>query len=207
MDSYYNAPKSKFSLMTQKYTLKKLVSIIMAYQEDKLLEVMEIGGGNSCFAEGFCQRLKVRGYSVIDNNELAVKLVKDKHPAVRCYCLDILNQKELQDNVQDYYDVVYSIGLIEHFRGENIKKVIEAHFGMVKEDGIVIISFPTPTLQYRITRKLMEFIHVWQFHDEKPLKWEEVRQYFEKNGNVLYRKINRKLPLTQMIVAVKRKKQ
>ena len=105
------------------------------------------------------------------------------------------------------YDFVYSIGLIEHFVGDDIGEVINKHFSCCSENGIVMISFPTPTFKYILIRKLMEAVNKWQFYDEIPLRWEEVKKYFEANGEVKTHFINRKLPLTQMIVVTKKRSQ
>ena len=53
-------------------------------------------------------------------------------------------------------------------------------YGILKKDGITIISFPTPTFLYRITRKICEIIGIWFFHDERPLEFEEVIKETQK---------------------------
>lgn len=102
------------------------------------------------------------------------------------------------------YDFVYSVGLVEHFRGENIKKLIAAHFNACKDGGIVLISVPTPTVQYRIIRKIMETLRAWDFPDEKPLRYEEIAPTMEKYGEILACKVNRKLPLTQLLLVARK---
>lgn len=50
----------------------------------------------------------------------------------------------------------------------------------------------------------MELLGLWQFYDEKPIKYEEVAGYFEAQGTVLDHYINWKLPLTQEIVIARK---
>ena len=205
---YYEAPKSRFSTITQKITLKRLLQLIKMYiPNETRFNIIELGGGNSCFAKGMLAKINGRekNYSIVDNNELGIEKAKKQGVPIKCYYCDILNDKYMCQISNDH-NIVYSVGLIEHFCEENIIKIIEAHFKLVNEEGLVIITFPTPTVQYRIIRKCMEWLGVWQFWDEKPLKWQDVKTIFEKNGTVLYHKTNYKLPLTQMIVVAKKKK-
>lgn len=165
---------------------------------------MELGGGNSCFAEsliGLC-KTPVKSYSIIDNCEVAVNKFKQMGLPGDAYLCDVTSKKSME-KIENRYDVVYSIGLIEHFRNKDIRQIIEAHFELCKKNGIVLISVPTPTLQYFCVRKLMEKLGVWQFPDEKPIRFEEIKDCFcEKD--IVSKKINYKLPLTQlMIIAIK----
>lgn len=113
--------------------------------------------------------------------------------------------KEVDRELIGQSGFVFSIGLIEHFRGKDIEEIIKKHFALCKEKGVVLISVPTPTLQYRLTRKLMEKLGVWGFPDERPLRYEEISEFVEEQGTIKEKFINYKLPLTQlMIVAVKK---
>lgn len=200
---YYEKPKSIFSAFTQHFTLEKLISIINKYLRTDTIDILEFGGGNSCFAHDLLKNLNVRTYAIIDSNELAIEKAKERYPQMECYLTDARSEN-CKEYIHKKYDFVYSVGLIEHFREKDIKKIIDNHFKYVKKDGIVAISFPTPTLKYRITRKIMEYLRCWQFYDEKPLCWEEVKEYFSENGVVIEYHINRKLFLTQMIVVTRK---
>ena len=202
---YYSDKKSWFSTYTQQFTLRCVLDCISKYLDCNKIDIMELGGGNSCFAADICKNARVGRYDIADNNGLAIQLFErqtllaDEQEGI---LIDL--SAEVQNEGKEKYDFVYSIGLIEHFRGKDIKKVIDRHFDYVKSGGIVLVSFPTPTLKYRITRKLMELMHVWKFYDEKPLCWEDVQDYFELNGDVKGHYINRKLPLTQMLIIVRK---
>jgi hypothetical protein len=101
--------------------------------------------------------------------------------------------------------LVYSVGLIEHFDPPETRKAVLAHFQPLKRGSIVIVTFPTPTLLYRIARRLIEWAGMWQFPDERPLKPAEVLASIAECGDVLFQKTLWPLILTQhMIVARKR---
>lgn len=201
-DKYYHSKKSIISSFTQKFTLNEICNAIQKHI-DSSFEILECGGGRSCFANDICRFFpEVETYDIIDNNMYAVSLFKEmlldvSHEGM---CKDLL--KEIV--VSKQYDFVYSIGLIEHFSNDDRKRVINTHLNLCKPGGIVFISFPTPTLKYRAIRKFMELIGVWQFWDETPLSEEMVRPIIEEKAKILECKINRKLPLSQMIIIARR---
>ena len=208
--TYYKKKKSFFSTFTQKYTLEmiykfyKIAVYSLSEKEDSKYSVIELGGGNSCFADDLCKDKKIGSYDIIDNNELAVKLFEQqKLYAVQHKGLLMDLTKEITPYEQ--YDFVYSIGLIEHFKESERNTVIKNHFNYCKDNGYILISFPTPTRKYRFWRKCMELGGVWQFWDEYPLKYEDIKRSIECLGDVLAVEINQKLFLTQMLVFMKKK--
>lgn len=109
------------------------------------------------------------------------------------------------DSAAEQYDFVFSIGLIEHFLGKDIKTIIDKHYEYCRKGGMVLIAFPTPTKKYIFVRRCMELVGAWQFHDERPIRYDEVRQIFEDKSTVKEHFINKRLPLTQKVVITIRK--
>ena len=102
-------------------------------------------------------------------------------------------------------DVVFSIGLVEHFDVERTHQAVLAHFDVLRPGGTAIITFPTPTLLYRITRSLIETAGMWKFPDERPLQPPEVIAAIRERADILSQKTLWPLILTQhMVVARKR---
>ena len=201
---YYSKKKSFFSEITQKYTMKKIFSLYdFAVSVNKNVKIAELGGGNSCFAEELCAFRNVNQYDVIDNNHLAIELFEKKKLNVTSYQA-IMHDLACNIYSEVLYDFVYSVGLIEHFSPEKRRQVIKNHFSLCKQDGYVLISFPTPTLKYRFWRKFMEFIHVWRFWDEIPLTLEDIKGDIEMYGEIVKTELNQKLFLTQLLVLIKK---
>ena len=96
------------------------------------------------------------------------------------------------------------MGLIEHFTPEDTRSVILAHFDLLKPGGYAILSFPTPTLLYRVARFLCECLGLWKFPDERPLRGEEVLKSAESRGRVMHDMILWPLVFTQRLVVVKK---
>jgi predicted SAM-dependent methyltransferase len=101
-------------------------------------------------------------------------------------------------------DVVYSVGLIEHFDAANTRVAIRSHFRLLKPGGIAVISFPTPTLLYRVARTLCEVLRVWKFHDERPLTRDEVVRTLDEEGEILEEKTLWPLILTQQMIVIRK---
>lgn len=138
----------------------------------------------------------------MDNCLLAVERFQKKDIKGESFLQDLT--EDVDNKLEKKYDLVFSVGLIEHFRGNEIQRLIRTHFKLCKKDGIIIISVPTPTAQYRIIRKVMEYAGVWRFPDEKPLCYTDIKDIIERYGKIEEWTINYKLPLTQMIIIARK---
>jgi len=146
------------------------------------------------------KKFKPTKYTVIDNNENGLQKLRNRAPVVNNIYGNVLDL----DNLDMKADLVYSVGLIEHFKPEDLDKVIANHFKLVESGGLVIITFPTPTFLYRMTRKVAEMLNMWIFHDETPLKFKEVESCFQKYGQIIEKKIIWPIFLTQYFVMIKK---
>lgn len=202
--NYYTKRKSIISTMTQKITLHALVRLIKKYFADDKLKAMECGGGNSCFATGISAALNVEYYDIFDKCMLGVEKALDNHIIRKAWHADLT--KEIDSKIlEEKYNFVYSVGLVEHFTEEDRKKVIENHFNLCEKEGYVLITAPIPTVKYRFIRKCMELLHVWQFWDEYPMQLDKLVKEMAPYGEIVSAEINWKLPLTQCIVIALKK--
>lgn len=205
-DRYYEKPFAT-STLTRRITTSKLISVIKRYTTNikNGVKIIELGGANSCFYDALNKAFEPKLYSVLDNN--IVGLDKFLQRVGNSEATKIINVDVLSENIlkEENYDVVFSVGLIEHFSKENTKKAIRTHFDYLKDGGICIITFPTPTFLYKFVRKFLEIINVWIFHDERPLLFDEVISECEKHGEILHKSINWLTILTQGIIVMKKK--
>jgi cyclopropane fatty-acyl-phospholipid synthase-like methyltransferase len=100
-------------------------------------------------------------------------------------------------------DIVFSVGLIEHFSTADTAECIRAHFELVKPGGYVLITYPSPTALYSIIRRAAELLKIWSFPDERPLTSQETVPLFSRYGAVVQKKMNWWIGLTQEIVLIK----
>lgn len=201
-NAYYKKPKSIISTLTQRYTLNYIVKIINRTEFNDF-SVIELGGGASCFAQALHRYFCISRYDIIDNCEIAIEKACSIVGINNAYYANLLDEIE-DSQLTGKYDFVYSVGLVEHFGGEERKRVIENHFKLCKRGGYVLITAPTPTWKYNFVRKCMEMVHIWRFFDERPVELRILRGEMEDYGEVLEAGINWKLPLTQAVVLAKK---
>ena len=200
-DRYYRkTPWTAY--LTRRYTRRVLLAYLKRFAGQLPKPVVaELGGGNSCFVDAILEALKPRLYYVVDRNAYSLELLARRLGTERR--LQLLLADVLDPPEPWKADVVFSVGLIEHFSPEGTARAIERHFAQVAPGGLVILSFPTPTRLYRLTRWILEHLGLWIFHDERPLCDEEVMQCVNRHGQVLARKTLWPLLLTQRMVVVR----
>ncbi len=201
-DAYYSKPAITAS-MARKTTENIIIHSILTLQGfENTQHICELGGANSCFFSPIRHCFPDAKYTIIDNNHVGMSLFSSNHleeSNIVLLEMDIFEHEEQPELA----DIVFSAGLIEHFSTKRTQKAIQAHFKRVKDDGLVIITFPTPTWLYRIVRKLAEWAHLWIFHDETPLKMDFVIDEAKKYGTILYARINWLTILTQGVVIIR----
>lgn len=199
---YYSKP-SKVAGLTRRVTERILIKQLKKYYDSRqTFKVQEMGGANSCFLDGITSEYKKIHYFIIDNCKTGLSLSKKRFGTMKRVTIKELDI--LKSNKFNKSEVVFSTGLIEHFNKTDTAIMIKKHFQAAKPSGLIIITYPTPTLMYNITRKFLEFIGLWKFHDERPLTRHEVEDTAKHYGVVKYHEVNKSIPLTQgVIVCVK----
>ena len=184
-DRYYDRPAPTAQL-TRRYTARWLQATMRRYTAGKpQLSVIEFGGGNSCFFRGIAAALPVISYEIVDLNARSLELFEQQGrevPSIRtaAHRADLLKEVPALEPA----DIVYSVGLIEHFSPEGTREVVRRHFTCVKPGGVVIVTAPTPTWLYRAVRGTAEAIGVWAFPDERPLRPAEIVSAAEGLGTL-----------------------
>jgi len=199
-DSYYQTPY-RFSWLTRYFTNRFLLSAINRnLLSSQPINIVELGGGGSAFYLWLKRQLNVQKYIVVDNNQAGL----DK--LVNVAGLTLINHDITQPALTEATrgDVVFSVGLIEHFSADMTERAIEAHFDWATPNGLVVITYPTPTWLYRLSRKVSERMGWWIFSDETPIRLECVEQLLQPYGQVLEHRINWLTPFTQAIVVARK---
>lgn len=159
------------------------------------LAVCELGGGNSCFYDSFNQSLAVSRYTIVDSNQRGLDFFRNFHTVANA---DLHCRNLLESGVADLpADLVFSVGLIEHFTGSQQRLIVERHFEAVRAGGLVLITFPTPTFLYRFSRRVAELLGIWKFPDEVPMTVDQAIEVCGQYGHILERGILRSTIFTQ----------
>lgn len=207
-DRYYTSVPSTARL-TRQYSTAVLVDAMRRFGlhdgTDGPASIVEIGGANSCFLDAIVQRVPCRSYDVVDTNQYGLSLLAGRVHQQAATVVRLHQQSVLDLSLAMSADIVFSVGLVEHFAPVETRAAILAHFDLLRPGGTVIVTFPTPTLLYRMTRRLIEAVGMWKFPDERPLQPDEVIAAIGQRGDVVWQKTLWPLMLTQhLIVARKR---
>jgi hypothetical protein len=193
--------------LTRRYTTAALLDAIHRYATPAVpgsgLNILEIGGANSCFLRSILDGVRCAAYEVVDTNQYGLDLLAARigpSDPVRLH-----NQNVLSLTLEQPADVVFSVGLVEHFDVPGTRAAVLAHFDVLRSGGIAIITFPTPTLLYRATRCSIELAGMWKFHDERPLTPPEVIPTIRERAEVLQERILWPLMLTQYLVVARKR--
>ena len=165
--------------------------------------IIELGGGNSSFCSPFMQRLHASHYLAIDRNPRGTDLFRKKNPGLKteALCADILT---LDTASIEHADLVFSVGLVEHFPEEQTEEAFRRHFELARPGGLVLITFPAPTFSYRVIRRAAEALGIWRFPDERPIRLEDAVRLCSEHGEILTKRLNRAILLTQGIVLARK---
>ncbi len=203
-NAYYENP-GWFTRFTRRITTRKLIDCLRLYNGPiTKARLIEFGGANSCFYDSLCEAFQPATYDIVDSNRAGLDLFSARHP-------DLTETRLIESDVRNVYpensaadyDICFSVGLIEHFDEVETHEVIRSHFRAVRDAGIVILFFPTPTWLYRAIRGAAEALGIWAFPDERPLAMAEVRREAEQHGQVVFHQTNWWIGLTQGIVVTK----
>lgn len=195
-EAYYRERKGPGS-PTRTITKNLILQAIAGLSNGPPQHIIEFGGGDSCFYSAFQQAYPQARYVAADNSEVGIAKFRTSNgsPLTEAIQIDLLSQP-----IERKGDLVYSVGLIEHFDREDTARMIKAHFDAALPGGLVLITYPTPTLPYRVIRGAAEALGIWKFHDERPLLYDEVAGEMQRYGTIVYRKMNWFIGLTQEIL-------
>lgn len=166
--------------------------------------IIELGGGNSSFCDTVMHSLFAQFYTVVDSNPRGTLLFWMKHPWsdwYRAVCADIIT---LDTASFEPADLVFSVGLVEHFPEEQTKIAIRRHFELAKPGGLVLITFPVPTFSYCMIRRTAEKLGIWRFPDERPIPLKDAVALCGEHGEIIDACLNRAILLTQGIVLARK---
>ena len=194
-DTYYRRP-ARFAPITRRISAAKILRTLGSRLKAPGVRVCELGGANSCFIDDFLALPDIGTYHVVDSNAYGVELLNERFPNDPRVTAEVADALDLTSPAGKH-DVVFSVGLIEHFDQTRTARCIEAHFHLVRPGGAVLITFPTPTLPYRLIRGAAELFGIWAFPDERPLTFDEVSSICSRFGRSEHESINWAIGLTQ----------
>jgi len=200
-DAYYRTP-ARLARLTRGITQRALLRAVARFAPAPS-SILELGGGNSQFLCALHARFPGARLAAIDSNPMGLRLLQDRAPKGAALTTVTADLFEPCAEVAPA-DLVFSVALVEHFEPARTARAIAIHFAHARPGGLVIITFPTPTWLYRVTRRLAELAGAWAFPDERPLELSEVTGEVARHGDLLECRINWAVVLTQGMVVARR---
>lgn len=159
--------------------------------------ILELGCGTGLIIRGLYEKYDMTSGMAVDfsKNALAIACANFIGTNIQIVQTDIIDW-----NCNEQFDLVVSVGLIEHFQGDMLVKVIKKHSELLKPNGKVVMIFPRrgwlwPLL--KIFNRIQKII-------EEPLVDTEIEEML----NIVYLRIVRNkhylLGMLHGIVAVKK---
>lgn len=141
------------------------------------LSVIEVGAGRGTNAALMAQR--GASVAILDYSEGALERSRRLFDAMELPADMILaNALDLPADLRGRYDVSMSFGLAEHFLGEQRRAILDAHFQLLKNNGITFISVPNAhNPPYRLHKWITERTGRWAVGEEYPFSRRELESY------------------------------
>jgi cyclopropane fatty-acyl-phospholipid synthase-like methyltransferase len=146
--------------------------------EVKNPKVIELGCGSGELTARIIKKYGGKA-TLVDKSRNALLLSSKRFKKHRIKA-NLIEKDLLKFNTKKKFDIVHSEGLIEHFLGEEQKKIVEAHKKSVNKNGYIIISVPRPVWYYRMTKWLLEKINKWPFGFEKAMNKNQLKEVLKR---------------------------
>lgn len=140
------------------------------------LHVVELGAGRGAYSALMAKI--VQQVTMVDYSEAAIEKSKEFYRFLGISNINHFHADALRlpDELIGNFDVSMSFGLAEHFAGEERKRIIKAHFDLLKPKGLSFVSVPNKyCMPYQFWKKKREFLGKWHFGLEIPFSRKELR--------------------------------
>lgn len=203
-EEYYRRPfpASRWSRGIMSRMLRALIAAHAPSRRP--LSVLELGGGNSCFLDGLMRDFDLAHYVILDNSPEGMRLARERFGPAYGDRVDYISDDVFAAEPERTFDLVFSVGLIEHFDDRMMQRLIGLHRRWAAPDGLILIAVPTPTLFYRLFRTGAEVLGLWKFPDEHPVPRRALTELMRREGmEIVFERTLWSQVLTQAIVAAR----
>lgn len=146
------------------------------------LKTIEVGSGLGDFSLFFSQR--GAEITLSDYSTEALAKGKERFQAHgRRANFVLADMLDVPDELKGKFDVSFSLGLAEHFQGEDRFKIISAHSEVLRPGGLAFISVPYRySFLYRIWMSTRKRKGDWEYGLEIPFSRTEITELSERAG-------------------------
>jgi len=158
--------KNSFRIITSllgikgNFVLNSTISDYILKYSNKYDNFLEIGAGSGRLTKILSK--KFRYCTILDKSEYAIKLAQKICGDCTLIPKDIFNYKK-----DSYYDVVASVGLMEHFSQDEMEKLLLKSISLVRNDGHLFICVPSYSKEREILVNTPKMIKKYGYQDPK----------------------------------------
>lgn len=132
------------------------------------LRTVELGSGRADFSA--LMAMEGAEVTLIDYSVGALERASDRFDRLRLPV--VLEQRDFLADMSDLagvFDVSASLGVVEHFRGSDRRRVIGLHAEVIRPGGLVLVSMPNAwCIPYRLWKMALESTGRWPYGMELP---------------------------------------
>jgi len=143
--------------------------------------ILELGSGTGYVTKEMSVLLKSKRVTLVDSNPGMLNISKTTFKNIPVKAEFIKSDFFVLD-IREKFNLVHSGGVLEHFDQKKQFELVKLHSDLLLPGGYCIIFVPTPTLSYRVSRKLAEIMHLWKYTDEIPMTESELIKIVQKAG-------------------------
>lgn len=141
--------------------------------------ILELGAGTGKDSEWLIKRYGGKA-TLIDNCRYVISKANKRFHKKKVRINYI--KSNIEDiNYKNQFDLVFSIGLVEHFYNQDLINIFKKHTNASKKSGYVIIFVPHKTNIYRFFRRFLTYFNLWMW-DEKPFTKQELNRLGKINN-------------------------
>ena len=146
------------------------------------LEVVELGSGRGDLSVLLAER--GARVTLVDLSETVLQQARQRFDRLGLgadyVSADLLGTL---DGLRDRFDASVSLGVVEHFRGRDRTRVIQAHHDVLKPSGLTLIGAPHAVcIPYRLWKLYLELRGWWAYGMEIPYTRREMRRRAREAG-------------------------
>jgi len=140
---------------------------------DDPVSILELGCGPAYIARRLTEHIPTRRLVLVDSNPAMIEIAKQTFQGYTCD-VEFIESNFFQMNLTEKFDLVYSIGVVEHFDSTARAQLLRIHADHVREGGYCMVYVPTPLPSYLFFRALARCLGRWEHDDETPLSREQL---------------------------------
>jgi len=175
----------KYSKITKYMAIHRkfdqLLKEFLGKGDKRILEIGCAGGKQLVY---FSKEFGYEPYG-IDYSEEGCRIARENLRS-QDICGQIICEDIFDTSLEEEFDIVYSMGLIEHFL--NTKRIIDKHIALLKPGGILLITVPNlkGSLYYSIRKMLGREVELSRNHNLSIMEISKLRNAVQNEVDILF---------------------